>query len=162
MRPAVYATIVVALLTSSANASDVQRLASALEDGVYATAPADDATAEGDCVQARNRRVCLVASDRVLFSGNIVNVRPADDPDVRGRYVVQVQLSQRAAEIFEDLTTRNVGKEIAVVVDGAVVTSPTVYEPIASGDFQIEGDFSGKEANEIAVTLRRDLVVHRT
>ena len=65
---------------------------------------------------------------------------------------VEVQLTSQGTTAFEDLTNQLVGKQLAIVVDGIVVSAPTVQEPITSGMVQVSG-LSEAEARALAREL---------
>lgn len=68
--------------------------------------------------------------------------------------VVNLEFDKEGARLFAEATAANVGKPIAIVLDGKVVSAPNVNEPIPSGQAQIEGNFTAKEAQDLAVLLR--------
>jgi len=55
--------------------------------------------------------------------------------------------------LFADITKRNVGKPVAIFLDGSPISIPTVNEAITSGDAVITGKFTIKEANLLAQRL---------
>lgn len=66
---------------------------------------------------------------------------------------VSIQFNEEGAKLFEEITKRNVGKQVAIFVGGENISSPTVQEAIAGGSAQITGNFTPEEAK----TLARDL-----
>ena len=67
--------------------------------------------------------------------------------------IVAFRLTPAAARRFADFTRENVGKVVDVRVDGRVVTSPVVREPILGGAGQISGNLSLIQAKEMAERL---------
>lgn len=67
--------------------------------------------------------------------------------------LVNLQFDGEGAKIFEELTTNNVGKRLAIYLDGAPISIPQVREPIAGGRAQITGDFTTEEAKELVRRL---------
>ena len=65
---------------------------------------------------------------------------------VTGIPQISLQFSSEGSKLFEDLTAKNVGKPIAVFLDGAIITAPVVQEKISGGQAQITGQFSVDEA----------------
>ncbi|MDP9431841.1 MAG: protein translocase subunit SecD, partial [Actinomycetota bacterium] len=55
---------------------------------------------------------------------------------------------------FGDLTTRTVNKQVAIVLDAEVISAPNINEPITGGSAQITGDFTQREAEELANVLK--------
>lgn len=77
-------------------------------------------------------------------------VASAEATNESGTWVVQVGLTPAGSAAFADLTGRNVGKQIAIVVDGAVVSAPTVQSAITGGIVQISGNFDRVTATRLA------------
>lgn len=71
-----------------------------------------------------------------------------------GRPVVALEFSDEGGKKFADLTARNVGKQIAIVLDGDVLTAPVVNEAITGGRAQITGNRNMEEAEHLAILLR--------
>lgn len=72
---------------------------------------------------------------------------------------VDLSLDKRGTKLFGDLTTENVGKKLAIVLDGNVMKAPTIKEPIPSGRAQITlgfGDYQDtlKEAEDLVLVLQ--------
>lgn len=55
---------------------------------------------------------------------------------------------------FGELTGRNVGNPLAIVIDHEVVSAPRIMEPILGGSGQISGSFTAEDANNLAIALR--------
>ena len=68
--------------------------------------------------------------------------------------VVSLEFSDEGTKLFADLTTKNVGKHISILLDKKILTSPVVNEPIPSGKAIITGSRSIEEAQELAILLR--------
>ncbi len=66
---------------------------------------------------------------------------------------VILEFDEEGKEIFKDLTTRNVGKRIAIFIDDVLISAPVVREAIPSGRAQITGKFTIEEARELARNL---------
>lgn len=66
---------------------------------------------------------------------------------------VSLQFDNEGSKLFEDLTRNNVGKRVAIYLDGAPISAPTVQEMITGGKAQITGDFSTEEAKELVQRL---------
>ncbi len=71
-----------------------------------------------------------------------------------GQNVVNLEFSDEGAQKFADLTMRNVGRTIAILLDGEVLTAPNVREPILGGRAEITGQKTLEEAQNLAVVLR--------
>ena len=68
--------------------------------------------------------------------------------------LVSLEFSDEGARKFADVTARNVGKRIAITLDGEVLTAPTVQEAITGGRAQITGNRTMEEAQHLAILLR--------
>ncbi len=67
---------------------------------------------------------------------------------------VSVTFDSKGAREFDLLTAANVGKRMAIVLDGKVYSAPTINERISGGRAVISGTFTTAEANDLAVVLR--------
>jgi len=67
--------------------------------------------------------------------------------------MVSLQFNDEGAKIFEELTTRNVGKPLAIYIDQQMISAPTVQEAISGGRAQITGNFTIDEAKKLARNL---------
>jgi len=66
---------------------------------------------------------------------------------------VQLNFSGDGSKYFADITKRNVGKPVAIVLDNLVISAPVVQQPILSGDAVISGQFSQEAAKGLAIQL---------
>ncbi len=71
-----------------------------------------------------------------------------------GQPYVSLEFNDDGADIFSQVTNDNVGKRLAIVLDGEVYTAPFIRERIPSGRAQITGNFSVQEAKDISLILR--------
>lgn len=67
---------------------------------------------------------------------------------------VSVTFDSKGAREFDLVTAANVGKRMAIVLDGKVYSAPTINERISGGRAVISGTFTTDEANDLAVVLR--------
>ncbi len=67
---------------------------------------------------------------------------------------VQLTFTSSGTKKFGDITQRNVGKPIAMVLDNVVLEAPTVNEVILTGDALISGGFTTSTANQLSIQLR--------
>ncbi len=74
--------------------------------------------------------------------------------DNLGRPVVTLEFDKEGASQFEKATAANVGRQIAIVLDGKVISAPVVQERISGGNAQISGNFTTEEAQRLAIMLR--------
>ncbi len=95
----------------------------------------------------------LINENIELGGENLTNAQPAYDQQT-GRSVVSFTFDTRGAIIFGDITSKNVGKRFAIVLDNQVITAPVIQQPITGGSGQISGNFTAQTANDLAVLLR--------
>jgi len=67
--------------------------------------------------------------------------------------MVLLQFNEEGAKIFEELTTKNTGKILAIYIDGILISAPVVQESISGGRAQITGNFTVEEAKSLARNL---------
>jgi preprotein translocase subunit SecD len=67
---------------------------------------------------------------------------------------VSFVLDSQGTRLFGDATTANVGRQLAIVLDGYVQSAPVIREPITQGHGQISGRFTFEEAQDLANVLR--------
>lgn len=89
---------------------------------------------------------------RPLMTGDmLVNAQPSFQ---EGAPVVSFKLNAAGARRFCAVTSENVGKPFAVVLDNEVITAPRINEPICGGNAIISGSFTVQESADTAVLLR--------
>ena len=83
-----------------------------------------------------------------------MNARSAPDPDRPGNFQVHFSLDRKGARIFAKLSGENIGRNMAISLDGKVKSAPVFSSKIPSGDGVISGGFSSVEAQDMALLLR--------
>ena len=78
----------------------------------------------------------------------------SDEMTQARKYIVELTLTDDGAKKFAEATQANLGKQIAIVYDGDVISAPTVQSAITDGRCQITGDFTYEEADQLASTIR--------
>ncbi len=96
----------------------------------------------------------LNVSKRIVMSGeNLIDAQPSIQ-NQNNEPTVSFTLDRVGAQKFGRATTDNVGKRLAIVLDGEIVSAPNINEPITSGNGMISGNFSFQEATDLALLLR--------
>jgi protein-export membrane protein SecD len=96
----------------------------------------------------------LNISKRIIMSGeNLIDAQPNIN-NQNNEPTVSFTLDRLGAQKFGRATTDNVGKRLAIVLDGEIVSAPSINEPITSGSGMISGNFSFQEATDLALLLR--------
>jgi preprotein translocase subunit SecD len=67
--------------------------------------------------------------------------------------VVALQFTDAGAKKFEDLTAKNVGKPLPIILDNTVISAPIVQDKISGGSAVITGNFTTEEAKNLAIQL---------
>lgn len=70
-----------------------------------------------------------------------------------GRPQVALQFNDEGAELFEQITERNIGNKVGIFLDGKPISTPNVNEKIPGGRAVISGDFSVQEAKDLVMRL---------
>lgn len=70
-----------------------------------------------------------------------------------GKPTVLIQFNDDGARKFEELTEKNIGMPLAILLDDDVVSAPVVQEKISGGSAQISGEFSLQEAKNLSIQL---------
>jgi len=96
----------------------------------------------------------LNVSKRIIMSGeNLIDAQPSIQ-NQNNEPTVSFTLDRLGAQKFGRATTDNVGKRLAIILDGEVVSAPNINEPITSGNGMISGNFTFQEATDLALLLR--------
>ena len=75
------------------------------------------------------------------------------DYDERGKIAIKMNMDKIGTNIWAKMTTRNVDKPIAIVLDNFVYSAPNVNDPITTGNSQISGSYTLKEAQDLSELL---------
>ena len=95
-----------------------------------------------------------IVSKRIILSGdNLVDAQPRMDNQVN-QTVVTFNLDRVGAKKFAKATSTGVGKRLAIILDGKIISAPNIREPIVGGSGQITGGFTFQSATDLALLLR--------
>jgi len=95
-----------------------------------------------------------IISKRIILSGdNLVDAQPRMD-NQSNQTVVTFSLDRVGAKKFARATSSGVGKRLAIILDGKIISAPNISEPIVGGAGQITGDFTFQTATDLALLLR--------
>ncbi len=95
-----------------------------------------------------------IVSKRIIISGeNLLDAKPKMD-NQSNQTVVQFTLDRVGAKRFAKATTSGVGKRLAIVLDGEIISAPVVRDAIVGGSGIISGDFTFQSATDLALLLR--------
>lgn len=91
---------------------------------------------------------------RVALEGKHVSDAQLGFNTDSGEPVVNFKLDKEGAVRFGEMTQKNLGRALAVVLDERVITAPVIRSVIAGGSGEISGSFTATEANNLALLLR--------
>ena len=74
--------------------------------------------------------------------------------DEKGRPSIKMQMTPLGAKTWGRLTTKNVGRPIAIALDDIIYSAPNINEPIMGGSSEIAGSFTVEQAQDLANTLK--------
>ena len=96
----------------------------------------------------------LNVSKRIIMSGeNLIDAQPNIN-NQNNEPTVSFTLDRLGSQKFGRATTDNVGKRLAIVLDGEIVSAPNINEPITSGNGMISGNFTFQDATDLSLLLR--------
>ena len=93
-------------------------------------------------------------SKRIILSGdNLLDDQPRMNNQTN-ETVVSFTLDRVGAKRFGKATSSNIGRQLAIVLDGKIISAPVIRDTIASGNGQISGGFTFQSATDLALLLR--------
>ncbi len=95
----------------------------------------------------------LLFEEVAIGGESLVDSQPGFDQQ-NAQAIVSFRFDTRGAIIFAEITSANVGRRFAIVLDNQVITAPTIQTAITGGSGQISGSFTSESANDLAVLLR--------
>jgi preprotein translocase subunit SecD len=101
----------------------------------------------------REFRVPYLVKKRVMLAGDVLSDARVSIGQFNDPYVA-VTFDAKGAREFDRITSENVKKRMAIVLDNTVYSAPVIQERISGGRAQITGTFSMQEANDLAIVLR--------
>ena len=95
-----------------------------------------------------------IVSKRIIISGeNLLDAQPKMDTQ-NNQTIVSFTLDRVGAKRFGKATSTGIGKQLAIVLDGKIISAPVIRDTIASGSGQISGGFTFQSATDLALLLR--------
>ena len=91
---------------------------------------------------------------RASLEGDVITDARADFSQISAYANVSMSMNAEGAKAWQRITKDNIGKSVAIVLDGYVYSFPTVQNEIAGGNSQITGNFTVEEAKDLANTLK--------
>src|SRR5882672_9636077 len=101
------------------------------------------------------RKTPFVVQKRSLLSGaELTRAEVQADPNSPGNWQVAIEFTPTGTRIFGEVTEQNVGKHLAIILDGNVYSAPRMNERIPGGRAVITGQFTVDDARDLAIVLR--------
>ncbi len=95
-----------------------------------------------------------IVSKRIILSGdNLLDAQPRMNSE-NNETVVTFSLDRVGAKRFGKATSNGIGKRLAIVLDGKIISAPVIRDKIATGSGQISGGFTFQSATDLALLLR--------
>ncbi len=123
-----------------------ERKASALEQ-------AKDFKGEDGQIVASDENGSIYLLGKTLLTGNELS-NATTGHDQLGMPDVSLEFNSEGSRLFEEATEQTVGRQLAMLLDGEVISAPRVNERISGGRAQITGRFSVEQARSLAIMLR--------
>ena len=99
------------------------------------------------------KRVYLMKKQTLMTGEFLTESRVNIDQRFNEPYV-GISFDSTGAKLFEEITSNNVNKRLAIILDGNVYSAPVIRDRIVGGDAQITGTFTMQEAKDLAIVLR--------
>ncbi|MBI4977926.1 MAG: protein translocase subunit SecD [Spirochaetes bacterium] len=101
----------------------------------------------------RVRGAPLILKTNIVLAGDMLKEARVGSGEFM-EVTVDFELNAQGAEIFGEVTAANIGKQLAIVLDGNVMSAPNIRSEIPGGRGQISGGFDAQEAQDLATILR--------
>ncbi|MDR0476686.1 MAG: protein translocase subunit SecD [Desulfobulbaceae bacterium] len=96
----------------------------------------------------------ILLENKTLMTGNMVKNAQVRIGGTFNEPYVSLDLTNYGGKLFGNITEKNVGRRMAIVLDGVVRSAPVIRERILGGSAQISGNFTHSEASDLAIVLR--------
>ncbi len=107
--------------------------------------------------QERQRAYLVKKGAEKGLTGSYVERSGVFPDPVSGAPKISLKFNNDGAKMFGDITRENVGRQLAIVLDGELYSAPNINEPILGGNCEISGGFDLAEAYELANVLQNPL-----
>ena len=96
----------------------------------------------------------ISVSKRIILSGeNLIDAQPKFD-NLNNQPIVSFSLDRLGSQRFGRVTTENIGKRLAIVLDNEAISAPVIQDSITGGNGTISGNFTFQTATDLALLLR--------
>lgn len=101
----------------------------------------------------------VIDKEPIASGSGLTSASAIQDQSNPPYWQILFSFNSASAADFADATGKNIGKPMAIVLDGVVVSAPTIQDRIAGGRGQITGSFEPEEANDLAIALNSGSMV---
>jgi preprotein translocase subunit SecD len=109
---------------------------------------------DSEILYGQKDKLPYLIEKRVLVAGaDLTNAQPGFDQRTN-EPIVSFRFNSNGARRFAQVTSENVGRPFAIVLDNEVISAPTIREPITGGSGQISGNFTVEQVTDLAILLR--------
>jgi len=117
--------------------------------------PGDELVPYADPQDPATGGVPVLAVKRLggIKGDQLTNAKQSFNPQTNAP-VVDITFNQQGGARFAKLTSENVNRRFAIILDGKVLSAPSINEPILGGSAQISGNFTVQSATQLAISLR--------
>jgi len=129
-----------------------------LQQALAGKVPADSEVLYGEDVDESGKvvkRPYLLYKQTLLTGDRLTESKVGIDQ--YNKPAVSIAFDSEGAKVFDRITGENVGKQLAIVLDGVVHSAPRIQDRISGGNAQITGNFTHDEAAKLAIVLRESL-----
>ncbi len=88
------------------------------------------------------------------LTGKYIKTARVEYDSRTGRPQIGLVFNDEGTKLFADITKKNIGKALAILLDGQVISAPVIQSEILGGQAQITGSFSIQEANSLSRSLK--------
>lgn len=133
------------------NVEEVQKLIGSVAQLEFRLLPSPGASSGVVTMRSREGDPVTV-EDVALMTGEAVDNARVSVID--GKVEVSLSLTTDGARTFRRITSENVGRQLAIILDNVVYSSPVIREAIPGGQASISGGFTLEEARQLSIVLR--------
>jgi preprotein translocase subunit SecD len=129
-----------------------------LQKALAGTVPQDSEVLYGEDVDETGKvvkRPYLLYKQTLLTGDRLKEARVGIDQ--YNKPAVNITFDSEGAKTFDRITAENVGRQLAIVLDGVVHSAPRIQDRISGGSAEITGNFTHDEAAKLAIVLRESL-----
>jgi len=109
---------------------------------------------EGYELKQEGKQTLLLHKNVELTGDTLISAEVKFDQSRFNEAYIAIEFNSKGAAIFSEVTSQNIGKRLAIVLDGKIHSAPRINEKIPSGRASITGRFTVEEAGDLAIVLR--------